>query len=105
MRTKPQPYQNRMEAKMLKATEMASLDSTTPGKFMKTVPVGKSHTAGYCLQGFCEVHRLIIDGKDAQARLHTLRMISALEQFLIDENWMIAARLTGTEAPTWGGWA
>ena len=97
--------QNRMEAKMLKATEMASLDSTTPGKFMKTVPVGKSRTAGYCLQGFCEIHRLMIDGKDAQARLHTLRMISALEQFLIDENWMVAARLTGTEEPPWGEWA
>ena len=105
MRNKPEPYQNRMEAKMLKATEMASLDSTTPGKFMKTVPVGKSRTAGYCLQGFCEIHRLMIDGKDAQARLHTLRMISASEQFLIDENWMVAARLTGTEEPPWGEWA
>ena len=36
---------------------------------------------------------------------HVRQMMAALEQFLIDENWTVASRLTGTEEPPWGHWA
>ena len=101
----PRPYQDRMEQKMVKSVEMLKLDASTPGKYIRGVPVGKSRTAGYCLHGFAEVHRLMILGEMDQARLHTLRMMAALEQFLIDENWQVASRLTGLEEPPWSEWA
>lgn len=101
----PRPYQDRVEQKMVKSVEMLKLDASTPGKYIRGVPVGKSRTAGYCLHGFAEVHRLMILGEMDQARLHTLRMMAALEQFLIDENWQVASRLTGLEEPPWSEWA
>ena len=65
----PRPYQDRMEQKMVKSVEMLKLDASTPGKYIRGVPVGKSRTAGYCLHGFAEVHRLMILGEMDQARL------------------------------------
>ena len=105
MRTHPEPYQERMESRMMKAVEAAEMTPMVPLQYVKTCPVGKSRTAGYCLQGYAHILRLLLENKPRQARLHVLRMISALEQFLIDENWAVASRLTGTEEPPWGHWA
>lgn len=102
MKSHPEAYQERMELKAVDATELVP---TIPLQFVKGSPVGKSRTAGYCLQGFAEVHRLLLENKPKQARLHVLRMIAALEQFLIDESWVVASRLMCTEEPPWGHWA
>ena len=102
MKFHPEAYQERMELKAVDATELVP---TIPLQFVKGSPVGKSRTAGYCLQGFAEVHRLLLENKPKQARLHVLRMIAALEQFLIDESWVVASRLMCTEEPPWGHWA
>ena len=74
---------------MLKAVDATEMTPTVPLQFVKMAPVGKSRTAGYCLQGFAEVHRLLLENKPRQARLHVLRMMSSLEQFLIDESWTV----------------
>lgn len=105
MRSHPEAYQERMEQRMLKAVDATEMTPTVPLQFVKMAPVGKSRTAGYCLQGFAEVHRLLLENKPRQARLHVLRMMSSLEQFLIDESWTVASRLTCMEEPPWGHWA
>ena len=105
MKSHPEPYQERMEQRMMKAVDVNEMTPEVPLKFVKGTPVGKSKTAGYCLQGFAEVHRLLLENKPKQARLHVLRMMSALEQFLIDESWVVASRLMCTEEPPWGHWA
>ena len=99
MRAHPEAYQERMEQRMMKACDASELTPTLPLQFVKSSPVGKSKTAGYCLQGFAEVHRLLLENKPKQARLHVLRMMAALEQFLIDESWVVASRLMCTEEP------
>ena len=99
MRSHPEAYQERMEQRMLKAVDATEMTPTVPLQFVKMAPVGKSRTAGYCLQGFAEVHRLLLENKPRQARLHVLRMMSSLEQFLIDESWTVASRLTCMEEP------
>ncbi|CAE7447673.1 METAP1D [Symbiodinium natans] len=105
MRNHPEAYQERMEQRMLKAVEATEMTPNIPLLYAKSVPVGKSRTAGYCLQGFAQVHRLLLENKPKQARLQVLRMEAALEQFLIDESWVVAGRLTGMEEPPWGHWA
>ena len=105
MRNNPEPYQERMEQRMMKAVEATELTPNVPMLFAKSAPVGKSRTAGYCLQGFAHVHRLLLENKPKQARLQVLRMMASLEQFLIDESWTVAGRLTGMEEPPWGHWA
>ena len=105
MKSYPDAYSERMEARVAKAVESAELLPTVPMLFAKSCPVRKSRTAGYCLQGFAHVHRLLLENKPRQARLQVLRMMGALEQFLIDENWLVASRLTGMEEPPWGHWA
>ena len=32
-------------------------------------------------------------------------VLAAFEQFTIDESWVVASRLCGTEEPPWGHWA
>lgn len=105
MKAHPQAYIDRMESKMAKAVNLTEIDATTPGKYGLTVPIGKSKSVGYCLQGFLEIHKNMIEGKPKLARLNTLRMISAIEQFVLDENWVVAGRLTGNPEPPWGQWA
>ena len=105
MKSQPEAYQERMEQRMLKAVDATEMTPMVPLQFVKMSPVGKSRTAGYCLQGFAEVHRLLLENKPRQARLHVLRMMSSLEQFLIDESWTVASRLTCMEEPPWGHWA
>ena len=83
MKNHPQPYIERMEQRMAKAVNMAEIDSTLPGKFGLTVPIGKSRTIGYCLHGLLEIHKNMIEGRPKLARLNVLRLISAIEQF----NW------------------
>ena len=51
------------------------------------------------------MHRLLLENKPKQARLQVLRMTASIEQFLIDESWAVAGRLTGMEEPPWGHWA
>ncbi|OLP96619.1 hypothetical protein AK812_SmicGene21120 [Symbiodinium microadriaticum] len=103
MKSYPDAYSERMEARMAKAVESAELLPTVPMLFARSCR--KSRTAGYCLQGFANVHRLLLENKPQQARLQVLRIMGALEQFLIDENWLVASRLTGMEEPPWGHWA
>ena len=105
MRGHPDAYVARMEQRMVKAIDGAELGPTTPVKFARSCPVGKSRTAGYCLQGFAQVHKLLIEEKPRQARLAVLRMLASLEQFLIDESWAVAGRLMDMEEPPWGEWA
>ena len=105
MKNHPEAYQERMESRMCKAVDTTELLPTVPLQFARSCPVGKSRTAGYCLQGFANVHRLLLENKPRQARLQVLRMMAALEQFLIDENWQVASRVTGMEEPPWGFWA
>ena len=62
MKNHPQPYIERMEQRMAKAVNMAEIDSTVPGKYGLTVPIGKSRTIGYCLHGLLEIHRNMIEG-------------------------------------------
>lgn len=57
------------------------------------------------LGGLAEIHKLLIENKPRQARLHVLRMQAAFKQFLIDESWVVRSRLLGTEEPPWGHWA
>ena len=102
MKAHPQAYIDRMESKMAKAVNLTEIDATTPGKYGLTVPIGKSKSVGYCLQGFLEIHKNMIEGKPKLARLNTLRMISAIEQFVLDENWVVAGRLTATQNPHGG---
>ena len=40
--------------------------------------------------------------RKASSGWQVLRMMAALEQFLIDESWTVASRLTGMEEPPWG---
>ena len=105
MKQHPQAYLERMEGKMVRAVGSAELGPTVPLEYVKACPVGKARTAGYCLQGFAQVHKLMLENKPRLARLQTLRMMAALEQFLIDENWSVASRVTGMEEPPWGHWA
>ena len=105
MRAHPEAYQERMESRMLKAVEASEMVPTIPLQFAKSCPVGKSRTAGFCLQGFAQVHKSLLENRPKQARLQVLRMMAALEQFLIDESWTVASRLTGMEEPPWGHWA
>lgn len=105
MKNHPQPYIERMEQRMAKAVNMAEIDSTVPGKFGLTVPIGKSRTIGYCLHGLLEIHKNMIEGRAKLARLNVLRLISAIEQFTLDEGWVVASRLTGTSEPPWGQWS
>ena len=105
MKNHPEAYLTRMEQRMLKAVDLTQMEGSVPSRYIKTVPVGKSKTAGYALAGFAEILKLMVEGRQHQARLHTLRMISAFEQFTIDESWTVASRLCGTEEPPWGHWA
>ena len=105
MRAHPEAYLERIEARMMKAVDAAELTPNVPILFAKSSPVGRSRTAGFCLQGFAHIHRLMLENKPKQARLHVVRMMGALEQFLIDENWTVASRLTGMGEPPWGHWA
>ena len=72
---------------------------SVPEKFIRSVPVGLSRMAGYALSGFATIHEMMLEGKHRQARLHTIRMMAAVEQFLLDESWGVASRLTGVEEP------
>ena len=105
MKHHPEAYQERMEQRMMRSVDMAEMSATVPHLFIKGTPVGKSKTAGYCLHGYAEVLRLLLENKPKQARLHVLRMMAALEQFLIDESWTVASRVMCTEEPPWGHWA
>ena len=105
MRNHPEAYQNRMESRMLKAIEASEMEPGVPARYIKTIPVGKARTAGYAIHGFAEVLRYMIEGKQKQARLHVLRMLAAFEQFTIDESWVVASRVCGSEEPPWGHWA
>ncbi len=105
MKSHPEPYVDRMEKKMMAAVNFEEMDPSVPERFIKGCPVGKSRTAGYALQGFAMIHRLMLENKPKQAKLHTMRMIAAFEQFLIDESWTVASRVTGTLEPCWGEWA
>ena len=105
MRNHPEAYQSRMEARMLKALEISEMEPGVPAQYIKTIPVGKARTAGYAIHGFAEVLRYMIEGKHKQARLHVLRMLAAFEQFTIDESWVVASRVCGSEEPPWGHWA
>lgn len=105
MKTHPDRYLERMEQRMLRALELLDFDSSIPHQYAKTIPVGKSRTAGYCVWGLAEVHKLLIEGKVRQARLHVVRLQAGLEQFLIDESWVVGSRLLGVEEPPWGHWA
>jgi len=58
MKNHPEPYQERMEQKMMKAVEATELDASVPAKYIKTIPVGKSRTAGYAIAGFAEILKL-----------------------------------------------
>ena len=105
MRAHPEAYQERIESRMLKACDATELTPSILLQFSKSCPAGKSRTAGYCLQGHAHVYRLLLEKRPKQARLQVLRMMAALEQFLIDESWLVASRLTGFEEPPWGHWA
>ena len=105
MQSHPEAYQARMEARMLKAVEADVMNPSVPMLFAKSCPVGKSRTAGYCLQGFAATYKLLLEGREKQARLQVLKMLAAIEQFLIDESWTVGSRLTGLEEPPWGHWA
>lgn len=105
MKNHPEPYQERMEQKMMKAVEATELDASVPAKYIKTIPVGKSRTAGYAIAGFAEILKFLLQNKPKQARLHTLKMLAAFEQFTIDESWVVASRISGSEEPPWGTWA
>ena len=78
---------------------------SVPEKVIRSVPVGLSRTAGYALSGFATIHEMMLEGKHRQARLHTIRMMAAVEQFLLDESWGVASGLTGVEEPPWSHWA
>ena len=96
MARNPEAYQSRMESKMMKAVKCTEI------KFIRAAPV----TGGYALAGYAEILKLMVENKPRQARLHTLKMMmAAMEQFLIDENWTVAARLIGGEEPPWGLWS
>lgn len=105
MKAHPDAYLERMEARMCRAVAASEMDPTIPSKFIQTVPVGKAKTAGYALFGFSEILRLMLENRPRQARLHTVRMMASMEQFLIDESWTVASRLTGADEPPWGVWA
>ena len=105
MKAHPDAYLERMEARMCRAVAASEMDPTIPSKYIQTVPVGKAKTAGYALFGFSEILRLMLENRPRQARLHTVRMMASMEQFLIDESWTVASRLTGADEPPWGVWA
>lgn len=105
MKNHPEPYQERMEQRMMKSVEATELDASVPAKYIKTIPVGKSRTAGYAIAGFAEILKYLLQNKPKQARLHTLKMLAAFEQFTIDESWVVASRISGSEEPPWGTWA
>ena len=90
MKAPPEAYQERMESRMLKAVEASEMVPTIPLQFAKSCPVRKSRTAGFCLQGFAQVHKSLLENRPKQARLQVLRMMAAIEQFLIDESWTVA---------------
>ncbi|CAK9004203.1 Guanylate-binding protein 7, partial [Durusdinium trenchii] len=105
MKQNPGAYLERMEMRMQRAVGAEEMGPTIPEKFIQSVPVGRSRTAGYALTGFATIHKLMLEGKARQARLHTVRMMAAMEQFLLDESWGVASRLTGVEEPPWAHWA
>ncbi|CAL1146331.1 unnamed protein product [Cladocopium goreaui] len=105
MKQNPGAYLERMEARMQRAVGAEEMGPLIPEKFIRSVPVGRSRTAGYALSGFATIHKLMLEGKQRHARLHCVRMISAMEQFLLDESWGVASRLTGVEEPPWSHWA
>jgi hypothetical protein len=105
MRNHPEAYQERMEQRMMKAVDVSEMDPTVPAKYIKSIPVGRSKTAGYAIAGFAEILKYMLENKPRQARLHTLRMLAAFEQFTIDESWVVASRICGAEEPPWGHWA
>ena len=78
---------------------MYQLSTSKPSRWARLGP------AGYAIHGFAEVLRYMIEGKHKQARLHVLRMLAAFEQFTIDESWVVASRVCGSEEPPWGHWA
>ena len=105
MKQNPGAYLEKMEMRMQRAVGAEEMGPTIPEKFIQSVPVGRSRTAGYALTGFATIHKLMLEGKARQARLHTVRMMAAMEQFLLDESWGVASRLTGVEEPPWAHWA
>ena len=105
MRNHPEAHQERMEQRMMKAMDVSQMDPTVPAKYIKSIPVGRSKTAGYAIAGVAEILKHMLENKPRQARLHTLRMLAAFEQFTIDESWTVASRLCGAEEPPWGHWA
>ena len=105
MKAHPEAYQERMEQRMMKAIEASEMDPSVPHRYARSMPVGKSRTAGYCVWGLAEVHKLLLENKPRQARLQVIKMQAAMEQFLIDESWVVGSRLLGTEEPPWGHWA
>ena len=48
---------------MLKAVDATEMVPTVPLQFARSCPVGKSRTAGCCLQGFDNVHRLLLENR------------------------------------------
>ncbi len=105
MKAHPEAYQERMEQRMMKAIEASEMDPSVPHRYARSMPVGKSRTAGYCVWGLAEIHKLLLENKPRQARLQVIKMQAAMEQFLIDESWVVGSRLIGTEEPPWGHWA
>lgn len=91
MKAHPEAYQERMEQRMMKAIEASEMDPSVPHRYARSMPVGKSRTAGYCVWGLAEVHKLLLENKPRQARLQVIKMQAAMEQFLIDESWDLGA--------------
>ena len=69
MKQNPGAYLERMEARMQRAVGAEEMGPLIPEKFIRSVPVGRSRTAGYALSGFATIHKLMLEGKQRHARL------------------------------------
>ena len=95
MKAHAEVYQERMESKILRALDEAEMTPNIPLLYARSCPPAR----------VCSSAPFVLENKPKQARLHVLRVMAAIGQFLIDESWVVALRVTGMEEPLWGWWA
>ena len=106
MKKHPKAFADRLEQNMAQALEEEEVDATSAARFIEgQVGVDKQRTLGFLLFGLTQIHRALTEGKPEVARLHTLLLVAASEQFCLDGTWATAWELTGLRQPPWAQWA
>jgi len=107
MERHPDRYAAVMEQGMKEVLERmgsSAGDAITLPYAEKAMAICKQRTLGYLVFGLCNLHRLQVQGKENHARLLTMKLLAAADQFCLDDNWAQAWRQTGLAEPPWAAY-